>query len=115
MCSSLATDKHHDARIVSAHPGASSPIHGLLPTEIEGFSSLAELALNLRWAWNHGADSVWQQLDATLWDMTRNPWAVLQTVSREKLQRLLTTPAFRQELDALLRAETQRADSPAWF
>jgi starch phosphorylase len=115
MCSSLATDKHHDARIVSAHPGASSPIHGLLPTEIEGFSSLAELALNLRWAWNHGADSVWRQLDATLWDMTRNPWAVLQTVSREKLQRLLTTPAFRQELDALLRAETQRADSPAWF
>lgn len=29
--------------------GASQPAYGRLPTEIEGFESLAELALNLRW------------------------------------------------------------------
>lgn len=30
----------------------SHPIYNLLPTEIEGFDSLAELALDMRWSWN---------------------------------------------------------------
>ena len=29
------------------------PIYSLLPTDIEGFDSLAELALDMRWSWNH--------------------------------------------------------------
>jgi starch phosphorylase len=32
---------------------ASHPIYSLLPTEVEGFDSLAELALDMRWSWNH--------------------------------------------------------------
>ena len=28
----------------------SHPLYGLLPTEIEGFDSLAELALGMRWS-----------------------------------------------------------------
>ena len=39
------------------------PIYRLLPTEIEGFDSLAELALDLRWSWNHATDKVWRQLE----------------------------------------------------
>ncbi len=31
----------------------SHPIYNLLPTEVEGFDSLAELALDMRWSWNH--------------------------------------------------------------
>jgi hypothetical protein len=50
--------------------------------------SLAELALDLRWSWNHGADEVWRRLDPTLWALTQNPWVVLQTVSRDKLERV---------------------------
>ena len=35
----------------------SHPIYNLLPTEIEGFDSLAELALaDLLWSWNHATD-----------------------------------------------------------
>lgn len=37
-----------------------NPIHDLLPSDIEGFQSLAELALDVRWSWNHGADHIWQ-------------------------------------------------------
>jgi uncharacterized protein DUF3417 len=48
--------------------------------------ALKELALNLRWSWNHAADELWSQLDAELWDLTQNPWVMLQTVSREKLR-----------------------------
>jgi starch phosphorylase len=100
---------------MSEQTRASSPIYSLLPTEIEGFSSLTELALDLRWSWNHGADGVWKQLDPALWELTRNPWVVLQTVSREKLQLLLANPAFRQKVDALVQAEKHAAESPAWF
>jgi starch phosphorylase len=94
---------------------ASSQIYSLQFAEIEGFSSLAELALDLRWSWNHGADDIWRRLDPALWELTSNPWAVLQTVSREKLKLLLTDPTFRQEVEALLQVGKRVASSPAWF
>src|SRR5271170_4727013 len=94
---------------------ASSPIYSPPTAEIEGFSSLAELALDLRWSWNHRADEVWNQLDPALWELTRNPWVVLQTVSREKLRLLLADPAFCPKVDALVQTEKQAAESPAWF
>jgi starch phosphorylase len=50
------------------------PIYSLLPTEVEGFDPLAELALDMRWSWNHAADEVWLQLDPALWELTHNPW-----------------------------------------
>jgi starch phosphorylase len=82
---------------------------------IEGFDSLARLALDLRWSWNRAADSVWRQLDEQLWEETRNPWEVLQTVSLEKLQGLLAQAEFRAQVDALLHAQMQLAQAPAWF
>ena len=32
------------------------PIYSLLPTDIAGFDSLAGLALDMRWSWNHATD-----------------------------------------------------------
>ena len=43
------------------------PNYCLLPTDVEGFDSLAELALDLHWSWNHATDEVWRQLDPVLW------------------------------------------------
>ena len=94
---------------------ASKPIHSDLPKDIEGFDCLAELALDMRWSWNHAADQVWRQLDPVLWEMTQNPWVVLQTVSRDQLQRVLGDPAFRQNIEDLLRAKRESAEAPAWF
>jgi starch phosphorylase len=91
------------------------PIYSLLPTDVEGFYSLAELALDMRWSWNHAADEVWRQLDPALWDLTYNPWAVLQTVSRDQLQRVSADPAFRKKVDDLVQARRLAAKSPAWF
>jgi len=59
----------------------SNPIYTLLPTDVEGFEALAELALDMRWSWHHGTDLIWQQLEPTLWARTHNPWVVLQTGS----------------------------------
>ncbi|MGP8202051.1 MAG: alpha-glucan family phosphorylase [Limisphaerales bacterium] len=91
------------------------PIYNLLPTEVEGFDSLAELALDMRWSWSHYADKVWQVLDPVLWEHTQNPWVVLQTVSRDKLKRTLADPAFRKNMDDLLRLKRQTDATPAWF
>ncbi len=93
----------------------SHPIYNLLPTEIEGFDSLAELALDLHWSWNHATDEVWRQLDPILWELTQNPWVVLQTVSRDQIERVLADPAFRKNVDDLLRSKRQAAERPAWF
>jgi starch phosphorylase len=91
------------------------PIYCLLPTEVAGFDSLAELALDMRWSWNHATDKVWRQLDPVLWELTQNPWVVLQTVSRDQLERALADPAFRRNVDDLLRAKRHAAETPAWF
>ena len=55
---------------MSEQPRVSHPMYNLLPAEIEGFDSLAELALNLRWSWNHATDEIWRQLDSKLWEIT---------------------------------------------
>jgi starch phosphorylase len=100
---------------MSNQTGARSPLYDLLPTEIKGFDSLAELALDMRWSWNHSTDGVWRALDPTLWDLTQNPWVVLQTAGHGQIERVLADPAFRKNLDDLLRAQRQMAVTPAWF
>ena len=93
----------------------SGPIYSFLPTDIDGFDYLAELALDMRWSWNHSADYLWRQLDPVLWQLTHNPWVVLQTVAREKLKAMLADPAFRSQIDALVLSKNKMANTPAWF
>ena len=100
---------------MSNPPPASHPNYNLLPTDIDGVDSLAELALDLRWSWNHATDNVWRKLDPQLWELTQNPWIVLQTVSRDELKRLLADPVFRKNLDDLRQARREAEEKPAWF
>jgi starch phosphorylase len=83
--------------------------------DVDGFNSLAELALDMRWSWNHVTDQVWRQLDPVLWELTHNPWVVLQTVSREKLQHVLAEPAFRKNAEDLVECRREAAQASAWF
>ena len=84
-------------------------------TEISGFDSLAELALDMHWSWNHATDEVWRQLDSRLWEITHNPWVVLQTVSRDRIEHVLADPVFREKVDGLIEASRQAAEALAWF
>ena len=69
----------------------------------------------MRSSWNHATDQVWRQLDPVLWELTHNPWVVLQTVSREKLQRVLADRAFRKNVDDLVQARRDAAEARSWF
>ena len=78
-------------------------------------AALTELALDLRWAWNHAADDLWRQLDSDLWESTGNAWFVLQTVSKEKLQAAGADPEFQRVLSQLIEEKRQRSETPGWF
>lgn len=92
-----------------------SPIHSLLPVDIAGFDSLAELALDMRWSWSHASDELWQQLNPALWQLTHNPWVVIQSTSRDQIERCVNEPAFRAKVDALLQMKRLARQQPAWF
>ena len=91
------------------------PAYRPFAENVEGFDSLAELALDLRWSWNHTTDEVWRKLDPSLWELTQNPWVVLQTASQDKLKSVLVDPAFRKTIEDLLRCKREAAAAPAWF
>ena len=83
--------------------------------DIKGAELLRELALDVRWSWNHAADVIWERLDPALWRMTHNPWLLLQTISQDRLRAALSDPAFRKKLSELAKARRSDAFSPAWF
>lgn len=83
-----------------------------LPEEL---IELRNLALDLRWSWCHTADQLWQRIDPELWERTRNPWLILQTVSRKYLAKLAANKEFTTLL-AELRLEQQTAHKRrTWF
>lgn len=100
---------------MSEQPPVSHPLYSLHPADIDGFESLVDLALDMRWSWNHSTDEVWRQLDPELWDLTHHPCDVLQTVSREKIRTALADPEFRKRVDELLLSKKRAENAPAWF
>jgi starch phosphorylase len=80
-----------------------------------GMDDLKELALNLHWSWNHIADELWEALDPYLWEVTQNPWVILQTVSTKKAEALLATPKFQELLSSLLQHKHRFFSADAWF
>jgi starch phosphorylase len=85
------------------------------PNLAEGTDQLTELAMDLRWSWNHCADELWRRLDPELWALTSHPNVVPQTVSREKLAAALADPAFAALLARLVAKKRELAAAPAWF
>ena len=77
--------------------------------------ALAQLALDLRWCWNHSADELWEALEPELWALTHNPWVVLQTVSRTRLRATLARPQYRERVESLLAERRAYLSAPAWF
>ena len=93
----------------------SSPASSNRPSDAAVSEALTDLALDLRWSFNHSADQLWERIDPELWELTHNAWVVLQTVSRERLHSVASDPNF-QKLLADLRAKKQSLEeSEGWF
>ena len=87
----------------------------LLPTLPKGLEGLAELALDLRWSWNHAADSLWEYIDSDLWNTTGNPWTILRTVTNSRLKALAADADFRKLMDASMAEHCNALDAQTWF
>ena len=78
-------------------------------------TALTDLAMDLRWSWNHSSDELWRRLDPEIWGQTFHPCAVLQNVSQDKLSASLADPSFCALIDGLMEAKRACESAPAWF
>src|SRR6516162_5723859 len=76
---------------------------------------LTDLALDLRWSFNHSADKLWERLDPELWALTHNPSAILRTVSRAKLETLSLDSEFQEVLAAVRHEKRMSEQAITWF
>ncbi len=83
-----------------------------LPASLKGLTSLA---LDLRWNWNHSADELWQMVDPELWQDTGDPWLILETISRKRLETLAADASFLEELQRQLTYRETCMKRQAWF
>src|ERR1700684_3149572 len=92
-----------------------NPKYTNLPAEASDEDSLAQIALDVSLSWNDAAATLWERLNPELWELTQNPWVVLQTVSGERLKEITSDRAFQTTLDELAKTRTAEAESPRWF
>ena len=83
--------------------------------KISGYDTLLDLALDMRWSWNHEADDIWQELDPVLWDQSHNPIFVLQTMSADDLLKKSTDTAFQAKISRLLQSRDENNKAASWF
>jgi glycogen phosphorylase len=91
------------------------PIFSYEPGKFAGFDELVEIALDLRWSWNRSADDIWRPLDPQLWDLTRNPWIILETASPQKIEQLSADSVFRGRVEALAQELRRYRSEKGWF
>jgi starch phosphorylase len=83
-----------------------------LPPALKG---LTDLALDMRWNWNHSADLLWRQTDPELWQTTGDPWLILESISRKRLEALAGDASFVKELQRQLTYRKTYLSRTSWF
>ncbi|MCL4546193.1 MAG: DUF3417 domain-containing protein [Deltaproteobacteria bacterium] len=69
-----------------------------------GLEFLAELSFDLRWTYNHRADELFKALDPYLWELTHNPYLIIETVSLDHCNNLAKDETFTIILTILKRS-----------
>jgi starch phosphorylase len=97
-------------------PQKAFPMHRYLnrtlPADLEG---LTELALDLSWNWNQTGDQLWKKLDTELWEQTRNPYLILQSVPQDRLEEAACDVTLKDQLKRLFDKHVQYLQEPGWF
>ncbi|WP_256581248.1 MULTISPECIES: DUF3417 domain-containing protein [unclassified Pseudomonas] len=91
-------------------------MYAFLPRELpEQLSTLTELALNLRWTWNHALDGLWKAIDPELWERTHNPWMILQNASQQRLDEFCRDATFSQKHARAIEEHRRYLDDSGWY
>lgn len=86
--------------------------HRNLPAPL---SALQDLALDLRWSWNHASDWLWNCINPEVWEHTRNPICVLQLTSDQSLELLMHDSDFMQQLHEVIKARQDYLNKLSWY
>jgi starch phosphorylase len=86
-----------------------------LPVVPAALTGLVDLALDLRWSWSHSADALWKRLAPELWEVTGNPWHILQTVGQTRLEEAAADPEFTESLEHHLTERQKALEAAPWF
>jgi len=77
--------------------------------------TILDLASDLRWTWSHDGDTLWKAIDPESWGQTKNPFAVMQNLSPQRLQELNQNPQFKERLRQLATKRKNYIEQPAWY
>ncbi len=80
-----------------------------------GLESLVDLALDLRWTVRETTDKVWELLDAEAWEKTKNPYLILQNVSRSRLDGAAKDQSLKEEIRSWKEQRDRLLHEPGWF
>jgi len=80
-----------------------------------GLESLVDLALDLRWTVRETTDEVWELLDAEAWEKTKNPYLILQNVSRSRLEEMALDESLKEEIRWWKEQRHRLLNEPGWF
>lgn len=81
----------------------------------ELLEQLKHLALDLLWPWGHYKKTIWEKLDPVMWNLTRNPWNILTTISNDRLEIVSKDPEFNEILQGIILEKKQKKESKTWF
>ncbi len=83
-----------------------------LPPGLEG---LVDLALDLRWTVRGATDRIWELLDAEAWEKTKNPYLILENVSRTRLEEAAKDENLKEEIQSWQEQRDKHLNEPGWF
>ena len=79
------------------------------------FDRLVDLAHNMWWSWDSGARNLWQRISPSDWAISPNPLTVLQTLTPEGWDGLVTSRAFRASYEDVIARFDSYMRSTSWF
>ena len=89
--------------------------HRSMPRGLPELEGLSELALDLHWTWSHFSDQLWGMLDPDVWERTKNPYYILQNISRTRLEEASRDEQFVAGLRGWIQERQRYLSDPGWF
>jgi starch phosphorylase len=87
-----------------------------LPHELPaGLEQLTEPAFELRWSASGSAAGLWREADPELWEATRNPALILESVSHAQLQALVDNDRLMLALNSRVLVRQHSLEAPTWM
>lgn len=87
-----------------------------LPTNLRALAeSAGNLAIDLRWTWSHAGDALWRTIDPDTWEKTKNPYAVIQNLTQQRLEELDKDTSFKTRLQGVITAQKNYCSPAGWY